>query len=173
MLVNQKTKETKTFDLKADLQYFFDFIKWVNLQSNPIVIFNRSASLPYQENLFLAMINFLNQSPNILMMIQEEKSITSSRYDWKSLINSGVIKALNSDGNKINNFIPLIDKNKINVLFDKSEDGKDISIIQGDHYKFILDELTKLNSQQKLNIVLPDVSFIEFLKNLNLNLMIH
>ena len=100
LLVNQKNQQTKTFDLKADLQYFFDFIKWVNLQSNQIVMLNWSASLPYEQEMFIAMLNFLNKSPNLLTIFQEEKSRKNPRYDLDKLVSENVINVLNPNANQ-------------------------------------------------------------------------
>lgn len=162
-IINQNSL-VKKFDLKTDSQYFFDFINWLNQQTNPIVIFNRSASLPYEQHLFLAMVNFFNKAPNFLTIVQEEKAITNPRYDWKSLIDAQIVNALNPDGNQINNFISVLQKDKINLLFDKRDDNGDNSQIQRNHYQPILEELTKIQPNQKFNIILPDLSFIELLE---------
>ena len=154
----------RKFDLKTDSQYFFDFINWLNQQTNPIVIFNRSASLPYEQHLFLAMVNFFNKSPNFLTIVQEEKAITNPRYDWRSLIDAQVINALNPDGSQISNFVSALQKDKINLLFDKRDDNGDNSQIQRSHYQPILEELTRIQPNQKFNIILPDLSFIELLE---------
>ena len=164
LLVNQKNQQTKTFDLKSDSQYFFDFIKWVNLQSNQIVMLNWSASLPYEQEMFIAMLNFLNKSPNLLTIFQEEKSRKNPRYDLDKLVSENIINVLNPNADQPDQITNELDQSKINVLFDQW-DSKYNSQINTEHFGPTLDYLNQRTPNQKINIVMTDMFFTDIFRD--------
>ena len=50
--------------------------------------------------MFIAMLNFLNKSPNLLTIFQEEKSRKNPRYDLDKLVSENVINVLNPNANQ-------------------------------------------------------------------------
>lgn len=158
---------SKRFDLEESQQYFFNYINWINQQKEPIAIFNVSASLPYQEALFVAMVHHFNNASNQLTMIQEEKSRTGPRYNVDKLmkLNDSPLNILNPDSQQPNNITTTIQPGKINVLYDQREPNAFIppnkSRVAEDHIQPILEFLTQTKANNKVNIILPDVFFIQ------------
>ena len=160
----------QSFDLKESQKYFFDYIKWLNDQNeDPIAILNVSASLPYQEALFIAMVNQFNGSKNELTMIQEEKFRQSPRYDINKLLakDDSPFNVLNEDKDQPATIVNSIKKDKVNVLFDQRNPNALIpqskDRIDEEHIAPILNYLiehakTKTN---KINIVIPDIFFMQ------------
>ena len=160
----------QSFDLKESQKYFFDYIKWLNDQNeDPIAILNVSASLPYQEALFIAMVNQFNGSKNELTMIQEEKFRQSPRYDINKLLakDDSRFNVLNEDKDQPSTIVNSIKKDKVNVLFDQRNPNALIpqskDRIDEEHIAPILNYLiehakTKTN---KINIVIPDIFFMQ------------
>ena len=160
----------QSFDLKESQKYFFDYIKWLNDQNeDPIAILNVSASLPYQEALFIAMVNQFNGSKNELTMIQEEKFRQSPRYDINKLLakDDSPFNVLNEDKDQPATIVNSIKKDKVNVLFDQRNPNTLIpqskDRIDEEHIAPILNYLiehakTKTN---KINIVIPDIFFMQ------------
>ena len=156
------------FDLKESQKYFLDYIQWLNGQNDPIALFNVSASLPYQEALFIAMVNQFNGSKNQLTMIQEEKFRDSPRYDIDKLIakNNSPINVLNSDKDQPNKIINEINQDKINILYDQRDPNAIIpqskSQVAEDHIAPILNYLIEsTKNSNKINIVIPDIYFMQ------------
>ena len=156
------------FDLKESQKYFLDYIQWLNDQNDPIALFNVSASLPYQEALFIAMVNQFNGSKNQLTMIQEEKFRDSPRYDIDKLIakNNSPINVLNSDKDQPNKIINEINQDKINILYDQRDPNAIIpqskSQVAEDHIAPILNYLIEsTKNSNKINIVIPDIYFMQ------------
>lgn len=156
------------FDLKESQKYFLNYIQWLNDQNDPIALFNVSASLPYQEALFIAMVNQFNGSKNQLTMIQEEKFRDSPRYDIDKLIakNNSPINVLNSDKDQPNKIINEINQDKINILYDQRDPNAIIpqskSQVAEDHIAPILNYLIEsTKNSNKINIVIPDIYFMQ------------
>ena len=173
--LNKNYELNNDFDLKESQKYFFDYINWINQQSEPIAIFNWSASLPYQEALFIAMVNYFNQSKNQLTMIQEEKFRTNPRYDIDKLskLPNSPFNILNPDLEHPDQLEKAVENDKINVLYDKRENNNLIvppnkSQIAENHIQPILNFLKKNNkapNETKVNIILPDLFFIQLFNN--------
>ena len=146
----------RKFDLKTDSQYFFDFINWLNQQTNPIVMLNWSASLPYEQEMFIAMVNLFNKAPNLLTIFQEEKSRINPRYDLDKLTAENIVNVLNPDINKPAEIINQPNQQKINVLFDQwdSNTSAKQDQIKRDHFGPVLDYFSKQQQNQKINIVM-------------------
>ena len=152
------------FDLKKDQQYWFNFINEINNQSNPIAIFTRNASLVYEQSLYLAMVNYFNQSNNYLTIIQEEKFLNNPRYNLDFLHQEKIANLINLGPSTTKQ----LSKDKINVLFDLvNPKNPGIDIIRNNDYQPILDFIKKTGSNQKINIVMPDLSFINLFKSFN------
>ena len=156
------------FDLKESQKYFLDYIQWLNGQNDPIALLNVSASLPYQEALFIAMVNQFNGSKNQLTMIQEEKFRDSPRYDIDKLIakNNSPINVLNSDKDQPNKIINEINQDKINILYDQRNPNAIIpqskSQVAEEHIAPILNYLIEsAKNSNKINIVIPDIYFMQ------------
>ena len=156
------------FDLKESQKYFLNYIQWLNDQNDPIALFNVSASLPYQEALFIAMVNQFNGSKNQLTMIQEEKFRDSPRYDIDKLIakNNSPINVLNSDKDQPNKIINEINQDKINILYDQRNPNAIIpqskSQVAEEHIAPILNYLIEsAKNSNKINIVIPDIYFMQ------------
>ena len=157
----------KKFDLKTDSQYFFDFINWLNQQTNPIVMLNWSASLPYEQEMFIAMVNLFNKAPNLLTIFQEEKSRINPRYDLDKLTAENIVNVLNPDINKPAEIINQPNQQKINVLFDQwdSNISAKQDQIKRDHFGPVLDYFSKQQQNQKINIVMNDMFFVELFRD--------
>ena len=156
------------FDLKESQKYFLDYIQWLNGQNDPIALLNVSASLPYQEALFIAMVNQFNGSKNQLTMIQEEKFRDSPRYDIDKLIakNNSPINVLNSDKDQPNKIINEINQDKINILYDQRNPNAIIpqskSQVAEEHIAPILNYLIEsAKNSNNINIVIPDIYFMQ------------
>ena len=162
----------QSFDLKESQKYFFDYIKWLNDQNeDPIAILNVSASLPYQEALFIAMVNHFNGSKNELTMIQEEKFRDSPRYDINKLLAKvdAPFNVLNEDKDQPATIVNGIKKAKVNVLFDRRNPNALIpqpkDRIDEEHIAPILNYLIAHAKTNKINIVIPDIFFIQLFNN--------
>ena len=158
----------QSFDLKESQKYFFDYIKWLNDQNeDPIAILNVSASLPYQEALFIAMVNQFNDSKNELTMIQEEKFRQSPRYDINKLLakDNSPFNVLNENKDQPATIVNSIKKDKVNVLFDQRNPNALIpqskDRIDEEHIAPILNYLITHAKTNKINIVIPDIFFMQ------------
>ena len=156
------------FDLKESQKYFLDYIQWLNDQNDPIALLNVSASLPYQEALFIAMVNQFNGGKNQLTMIQEEKFRDSPRYDIDKLMakNNSPINVLNSDKDQPSKIINEINQDKINILYDQRDPNAIIpqskSQVAEDHIAPILNYLIEsAKNHDKINAVVPDIYFMQ------------
>ena len=163
------------FNIQQSQQYFIDYLKYLSSQPNPIALINLSASLPYQQALLVAFTNYVNQNNNQLTMIQEQKSRSFPRWDYLTLSKqtNSPINIINPEPTN-NQTTNSIQNQKINVLFDQSSSFVQPNgnpKVDPNHLQPIFNYLKDQSGFKKLNLVLPDVYFIdlfnEFQPNLN------